>query len=45
MSNKERRKFKEKEKRANENISKIFNPDNQFKRTQKAILKSIFGDN
>jgi hypothetical protein len=36
--------FKEKERKASDNISKLFNPKNQFKRTQKAILDSIFGE-
>ena len=40
MKNKD---FKKEERKAGENISKLFNPNNQFKRTQKAILESIFG--
>lgn len=32
----------EKQKQASENISKIFNPNNKFKRVQNEILESIF---
>jgi hypothetical protein len=35
--------FKRKEKITDDNISKIFNPENKYKRTQKEILKNIFG--
>lgn len=35
--------FRKKERKAEENISKIFNPENKYKRTQKKILKSVFG--
>jgi len=36
------RRFRKKEKQASENLSKILNPNNKFKRRQKAIIKSIF---
>lgn len=35
-------KERERHRKASENISKIFNPDNKYKRTQKKILKDIF---
>jgi hypothetical protein len=38
-----KRSFRKKEKQADENISKLFNPEDKYKRTQKEILKSIFG--
>jgi len=36
--------FKQIEKQADENISKIFNPENAYKRKQKEILREIFGE-
>jgi len=36
--------FRQVEKQADANISKIFNPENAYQRQQKAILASIFGD-
>lgn len=35
---------KEQQQQANENISKILNPNNKYKRTQKEILKGVFKD-
>lgn len=40
----ERQTFRESEKQADVNISKIFNPENAYKRKQKEILNNIFGD-
>lgn len=37
-----KKRFKKEVKKADENISKIFNPNNVFKRRQKEILKNIF---
>ena len=36
--------FKQVQKQADENISKIFNPENAYQRQQKAIIASIFGE-
>ena len=36
------RKNKKEREQASENISKIFNPNNKYKRTQKEILKEVF---
>jgi len=36
------RKNKKEREQASENISKILNPNNKYKRTQKEILKGVF---
>jgi len=38
------RKFRKKQKQASENLSRILNPNNKYKRQQKALLKAIFGN-
>jgi hypothetical protein len=37
-----RRQFKKQQRKANENLSRLLNPNNAYKRRQKDILKSIF---
>jgi hypothetical protein len=38
-----KRSFRKKEKQTDENISKIFDPEDKFKRKQKEVLENIFG--
>ena len=40
----EKRQFKELEKQADKNISKIFNPEDAYQRKQKEILRAVFGE-